>query len=198
MIRLVAVSVVSIGALAAAASGDRVAASIAQREQATVPADPLEQLVVPADRLPPACALAPRSVELGNGRVRIFWSLPKNPWIGTDRSVLASIRGGMWGPPLMPDGPPLSPVEMQRFRLRSADGVEAGYAAFYYSKPHEESFRVDALRFGAATDMDEAAPRDHLEDRRIRIGRIVVMVFGYENPGDCHSAVVNYLKSLAR
>jgi hypothetical protein len=182
MMRSVVASVALIGAFAAAAS-----------------VDPLERLTVPADRLPQGCALAPRSETSDNGRVRA-WRLPfaKNPWIGTDRSFLASIRSLMWSPPLMPDGPPLSPVEAQRYSRRSADGLEAGYIAFYYSKAHQESLTVYAVRVEDAADIDEVAPRDHLEAQRIRIGRTVAMVFGGENPGDCLTAVSRYVRSLAR
>ena len=87
---------------------------------------------------------------------------------------------------------------MRRYSRRSADGLDGGYTAFYHSKPHEESFSVYAVRVADAADMDEVAPRDHLEAQRIRIGRIVAMVFGRENPGDCLTAVNRYLRSLAR
>jgi hypothetical protein len=198
MIRFVMISVAVIAVSAAATGVPGGATSIGWHEQAVVPADRLQDLTVPADRLPAGCELAPQSVPLANQRVMVLWNLPvsSNPWIGKDRSLLASIRGRMWGPPLMPDGPPLSRVELQRYNLRSADGLEAGYAAFYYSKPHEESFSVYAVRVDGAADMDEVAPRDHLEGQRIRIGRTVATVLGTANPGDCRTTVETYLRSV--
>jgi hypothetical protein len=46
-------------------------------------------------------------------------------------AVIAAIRERMEPPADVPDGPPLSPVERARFRLRLADGVESAYAAVY-------------------------------------------------------------------
>src|SRR5687768_15642469 len=96
----------------------------------------LQQLTVPAERLPAGCTLSPapaQSIDGQHVRGGLWAGLPisRNPWVGTDRQIIASIRERVDPPSELPDGPPLSRAELARARLRLADGVEAGYAAVY-------------------------------------------------------------------
>ncbi|PYR46655.1 MAG: hypothetical protein DMF95_18100 [Acidobacteria bacterium] len=78
----------------------------------------MRDLTLPAERLPVGCALSPApSVHLDGSRVRYgLWSgFPANPWIGTDRRLMASIRELVDGPATIPDGPPLDAKELPRY-----------------------------------------------------------------------------------
>jgi hypothetical protein len=97
---------------------------------------PLADLTVPADRLPTGCGLSPSpSMRTGDNTMRAgSWAglpISSNPWIGTDRAIVASIVERAVDPPRIPDGPPPTPRESARFRLRLADDVEEAYAAVY-------------------------------------------------------------------
>src|SRR5882672_3247699 len=70
----------------------------------------MRDLTLPAERLPVGCALSPApSVRLDGSRVRsgLWAEFPTNPWIGTDRRLMSSIRELIEGPAAVPDGPPL-------------------------------------------------------------------------------------------
>src|SRR5437867_1306584 len=78
----------------------------------------MRDLTLPAERLPVGCALSSApSVHLDGNRVRYgLWSgFPANPWIGTDRRLMASIRELVDGPATIPDGPPLDAKELPRY-----------------------------------------------------------------------------------
>jgi hypothetical protein len=163
----------------------------------------LRELTVPADHLPSGCALSPKpSVHLDGNRIRTgLWAgLPTNPWIGTDPLQIASIRELM-DPPMLPDGPPLTPHDAALFRLRLADGIEEGYGAVYLpSGSNGALITVFALRFpsddSAAELWRQAMHRTTRARSLFAIGSIVVLVFG-EN-GACLQAVATYLESLSR
>jgi len=90
----------------------------------------MRDLTLPAERLPVGCALSPApSVHLDGSRVRYgLWSgFPANPWIGTDRRLMASIRELVDGLATIPDGPPLDAKELPRYLGQLADGVEEAY-----------------------------------------------------------------------
>ena len=97
----------------------------------------LERLTVPADRLPVGCALPqpPSSIGADGKSVRGgLWgglSITTNPWSGTDPSIVSWIRVLADPPRRAVDGPPMSPAELARARLRLADDVEWAYAAVY-------------------------------------------------------------------
>jgi hypothetical protein len=95
----------------------------------------LRELTVPAAQLPEECRLVDAPSRTADGEVRGgLWAglrISSNPWMGSDPAVIAAIRERMEPPADVPDGPPLSPVERARFRLRLADGVESAYAAVY-------------------------------------------------------------------
>jgi len=115
----------------------------------------INDLTVPPDRLPAGCTLSPSdSVRLDGNRIRggLWAGLPitSNPWTGTDRPIVASIRERMGGPPLEPDGPPLDRPAASRYRLLLADGVEEVYAAIYLMQSDSTPIVVYASRFTAS------------------------------------------------
>jgi hypothetical protein len=160
----------------------------------------MRDLTVPADRLPAGCTLSPApSVRDGNRVTSGLWAgFPANPWIGTDRQRLASIRELIDGPAALPDGPPLDTRQLAGYRLQLADGVEEGYGAVYRHADAVAMTIVHAARF--APGQQPSARRDFSHTRPSRnpgiitIGQIVALVSG---DGACFQAVASHLKSLA-
>src|SRR5262245_35334242 len=75
-----------------------------------------------ATGLPGECDLssAPSRRLDGNRFQSGLWGglpITTNPWSGTDAKIIASIRERMYGPPRMPDGPPLDRRAAARFFL---------------------------------------------------------------------------------
>jgi hypothetical protein len=158
----------------------------------------MNDLMVPQDRLPVGCTLSPTaSVHLDGNRVRAGLRaglpIPSNPWIGTDRLIIASIRERMDGPPLVPDGPPLDRRAASSYRLLLADGVEEAYAAIYLMQSDQKLIVVYALRFTATKR--PLYPSRAAFNHRFEIGSIDAVVSG--DGGQCSLAVEAYLKSLA-
>ena len=77
----------------------------------SVPSRPIkmEDLTVPKERLPVGCGLSPAAYVVEGNRVRgRLWAgleVPTNPWTGTERRVIASIREHTDGPSLVPERP---------------------------------------------------------------------------------------------
>ena len=160
------------------------------------PAPPLLDLLVPTDRLPSNCALAPRTISVDGTRVRTLWSFPvsQNPWRGTEPSVLAEIRTRMGGrSPMVPDGPPPTRRESRRYVLAMAEGIEEGFAAFYYAQGDEVVVPVYAVR---ARDLstDWVAPGSN----RFRVSTLGDVVVGVVGDNACADAVQRHIDSLAR
>jgi hypothetical protein len=158
----------------------------------------MNDLTVPQDRLPAGCTLSPTdSVHLDGNRIRGgLWAglpIPSNPWTGTDRPIIASIRERMDGPPVQPDGPPLDRRAASSYRLLLADGVEEAYAAIYLMQSDPTLIVVYASRFAATRRpfYHSRAASNH----RFEIGSIDAVVSG--DGGQCSLAVEAYLKSLA-
>src|SRR5712691_1805294 len=104
-----------------------VATTVSASQTASPPIVTMRDLTLPEERLPVGCALSPApSVHLDGSRVRFgLWAgFPTNPWIGTDRRLMASIRELVDGPAAAPDGPPLDARELSRYLGQLADGVE--------------------------------------------------------------------------
>jgi hypothetical protein len=153
----------------------------------------VKDLTVPKKRLPAGCGLVPaRSIHLGGNQVQYgLWAglpIPTNPWSGTDRIAIASIRERMDGPALVPDGPPPTAREISRYRSQLANGVDEGYAAIY-----TPSVVLYALRF-VATERP-FYPSHTASNHRFEIGPLDVVVSS--DGGPCSQAVEAYLKSLA-
>jgi hypothetical protein len=109
----------------------------------------MQVLTVPAERLPAACTLSPApSIRVDDSTVRsgLWAEFPTNPWIGTDRRLIVSIRQMIDGPYSVPDGPPLDPKPTTRYLSQLADGVEEAYGAVY-AQSDAGLITVRALRF---------------------------------------------------
>jgi hypothetical protein len=161
----------------------------------------MQELTVPADRLPAGCVLSPaQSVRLDGNQVRsgLWAEFPSNPWTGTDRGRIISIRQIIEGPAKVPDGPPPGSKELSRYLGQLADGVEQAYGAVYLD-PGENLIVVRALRFTAAEKRMAAAelpsPRRAAAALRVDIGSIAAVVAGHE--GACRQAIGVYLRSLS-
>ena len=181
--------------------------SVAVTVSESQPAPPhivsVRDLTVPAERLPIACTLSPApSVQLDGGRVRsgLRAGFPTNPWIGTDRRLVASIRELVDGPAAVPDGPPLDAKQLSRYLGQLADGVEEAYGAVYMQSD-AELITVRAVKFAPG---EKPPTTRYASDRRVAgtpalirvaIGPIVAIVTG---DGDCFQAVGAYLQSLAK
>jgi len=156
----------------------------------------LSDLTVPAERRPADCGLADQLEAAITGR-------PKpNPWIGTDRSILASLRQKVDGVPrtLLPDLPPMPREEPGR-RLQLADGVEEGYAATYEWAVPASATRVvvfvRAVRFTETPAPILDFPTPHPPTYApFDLGRVRIAVDGGSNP--CARAIDTYLRGLAK
>ena len=179
-----------------------VATTVTSSETAFPRTVSMRDLTVPAERLPEGCVLSPApSVQLDSGRVRFgLWAgFPTNPWIGTDRRLVASIREHIEGPVAVPDGPPLDAKELARYLGQLADGVEEAYGAVYMQSD-AGLITVSAMRLApgekpsARAHFSDTAASRHPGMIRVAIGPIVAIVTG---DGECFQAVGAYLKSLA-
>jgi len=179
----------------------------------------MQDLTVPKDRLPDGCGLKviePSHREIvatlpdGSQRVRFIGPTPSmqpigviaNPWIGTDRRILAGLRQDIdgYGPLRLPDAPPMTSGEASALWQRFADGVEEGYAATYAQSGVMRDIGVRAVRFAHAPDAQFDLPTDkHSAAASVQvvdIGSIRASLVG--NGGACQTAIATYLKSLAK
>lgn len=159
----------------------------------------IEELTVPVDHLPPGCALTPApSISIDGNRVRFgLWAgFPANPWIGTDRRLMAEIRDRVDPPAALPDGPPLDARELSRYRAQLADGLEQGYGAVYSDAA--QLVIVQAVKFAptepASVLASGRARVSNSSEVRVQIGRIAAIITG---GGACSRAVGAYLATLA-
>jgi hypothetical protein len=216
------------------------------------PAVTLQDLTVPSDRLPAGCRLKvndppkqepapePSRQEIGytaagrpttltvtreTPRVATDAGIATNPWIGTDRRILARLHQSVDGdgptglPMRLPDAPPLSAREQAALSLRFADGVDEGYAATY-AQTGGSDLQVVAVRLESIpaspvpppTDQPQrriiemgpigtgaspmAQPADPAHRQVIAIGPIRVALLGGARP--CGTAVSTYLTSLGK
>jgi hypothetical protein len=167
----------------------------------TLPPRPvmMRDLTVPVERLPAGCALASTpSVPVDGNRIRFgLWAgFPTNPWIGTDRQQVISIREFI-DPPTraLPDGPPPDARALARYREQFANGVEEAYGAVYM-QADADVVTVRGIRFapGKQTSALGTGVSRNAERIRVEIGSIVAVVTGN---GACFQTVGAYLKSLA-
>ena len=160
----------------------------------------LADLTVPADRLPDGCGLSPSpSIRIGDSQVRggLWAGLPitRNPWIGTDRAIIASIHERVIDPPPIPDGPPPTKNELARFRLRLADGVEEAYVAVY-AGGGPSLVTVNALRYADASQLPSSPGSGRLRPGALRFtGRTALAVSGDDDA--CLQAVVAHVRQVA-
>jgi hypothetical protein len=159
----------------------------------------IRQLTVPPVQLPAGCTLAPAPSErLDEGRVRIgLWAgFPANPWSGSDRRVIASMRQAVTGGSLPgePDGPPMNDAERARYANRAADGVDEGYGAVYQQQDGA-LIVVRALRYEPASVPIVETPAGPGQ-RRVVIGAVLAVASGPSGP--CFDAVQQHLGALSK
>jgi len=186
--------------LVAIASG--MSLSIAQ--QSYTPLIEVQALTVPAWRLPQDCAISPRSVLTTDNTRPANWAglkIPTNPWNGSDKPLLATIRERTGGTAQPPDGPPLTTRQAASYRLHLADGIEEGYVAVYAPTQDPQSSRlvvVYALRFSeGAQPSDSSATTETTSSSQIArmwVGRTLVVVHSHNEP--CFRAIGSHLQSL--
>jgi hypothetical protein len=159
----------------------------------------MQNLTVPGTALPTGCGLSPAAFVVDGNRVTggLWAGLPisTNPWTGTARPVVASIRERMDGPIPAPDAPPVDRNAAARYRRQLTDGVEEAYAAVYGAQSDPNPVVVLALRFAPAEKPFYPLSDRRPSDRRIEIGQLHAVVSG--NGGESSQAVEAYLKSLA-
>ena len=141
----------------------------------------LQEMTVPADRLPQGCSLAAHGPR---------------PWHGSDEPMLGRIREQFGTRIPMPDGPPASRGEIVRYYVQLADGIEEGYSAFYQDQS-PNLIQVVALRF-ARSDAAEAWPSRSVRraTQRIAYGPLVIVVASGESA--CGHAIADYLTGLGK
>jgi hypothetical protein len=155
----------------------------------------LQDLTVANTKLPNGCALAtaPRGL-----------ATQSNPWLGTNRNVLAQIREHMYGPlPLGPDGPPLNRRSANAFVRHSVDDVSEGYAAFYQGTG-DEGVAVYALTFADTDSLNDPsvtpAPYPKANKDRVvswlTLGQTRILIVG--NPGQCADVIQANVRSLMK
>jgi hypothetical protein len=174
----------------------------------------MQDLTMAQDRLPGGCSLktiepAHQEVvatpEPGRQKISFIGPTPSmqppgiaaNPWMGTDRKILAWLRGGIDGPRL---GPPDAWwfSESPAVALQRANGVEEGYAATY-AQSGSRDLGVWAVRFALAPETHLDFPQNTHSTRPatvITMGLIRVALFG--DGGACSTAVETYLRSLGK
>jgi hypothetical protein len=164
----------------------------------------LQELTVPKLRLPAACSLKVsepprREINPVTGGVIIradadWLQLGTNPWIGTDRWVLAEIRQRIDRPFPLPDAPPLTATQVAALY---ADGIDEGYAATYTQSRGREIVLL-AERFAKKRPgfsmIGGGANAQNLV--RIEIGAIRAVLDGDDGP--CSKVIVEYLEALGR
>ena len=164
----------------------------------------LNALTVPEDRLPEGCRLKlPPPAPAGGRGSRVVSAQPPpfsaNPWLGTDRRPVATIRQILEGPPRVPDGPPLDQRQAARYFLRFADGIVDAYRATYQWSD-ESDVDVYAVRF-EGEDLVRELPRERASSRggvtsRVVIGPAVALVSARGGVNRCFEAVRAYIQSL--
>ena len=167
----------------------------------------LSALTVPSEALPGGCALqqpAPRP-ESGSSpegtlvRSEEWPSFPTNPWLGSDRKLVAEVRKAIDGTPRLPDGPPLGSRDAAAFLLKLADNVVEAYRAAYVSTGGSQ-VAVWAVRFNDDTLATPEPlwgtmnPPRGFRDRVVRGATVVLVTAPSSNA--CARAVDAHIRSL--
>jgi hypothetical protein len=173
-----------------------IAVAVGAAQRGPAPEVTLRALTVPAERLPPGCALSP-TAAVRAALAPAVSPIRENPWVGTDAPVRAMIRERIDGPVVTPDPPGLTRKELATFRLHLADGVDEAYAAVY-TQAESRPVVVYAMKLDDAARTVNSASDDGTVGNpgiiRVTLGSIVAMATG--DGGSCFQAVAAHLKSL--
>ena len=144
----------------------------------------MQELTVPPDRLTEGCRLKAADHTV----------MKTNPWIGSDRQMLATLRQHIDGQWLrVPDAPPTL-ADAAALRAQLTKGIEEGYSAVY-AQSRAPDLRVEAVRFTTPQEQTDFYER-RLNVMRINIGTIQLVLFGDQGP--CSTAIETYLNGLRR
>lgn len=161
----------------------------------------MQDLTVPEERLPAGCGVSPATSVVQGNRVRgDLWAglqIPTNPWTGTDRNLMASIRERMYGQPLVPDAP-LTKKDASGYSLKLAEGLEEAYAAIY-NQSEPALIVVYALRPAVIENpfaFDHPSNKSGSNGSRFEIGSVAIFISG--DSGPCFQAIEAHLKSLGK
>jgi hypothetical protein len=163
----------------------------------------LGDLTVANEQLPGGCKLAASpTLRLDDTRVidGLWGGLPirSNPWIGSDRAVLAQIRTHMYGPGRLPDAPP-DRRTAAAYDGQLVDNVSEGYAAFYRDSG-PEGIAVYALTFTSNEPLRDPSTNPQTSKDRlvswITLGQTHILVVG--DNGRCSDVIHANVQSLAR
>ncbi len=167
----------------------------------------LNALTVPSEALPSGCALQqpgprPESGSSAEGTVvrsEEWPSFPTNPWLGTDRKLVAEVRKAIDPTPRLPDGPPLGSRDAAAFLLKLADNVVEAYRANYVAAGGSQ-VAVWAVRFNDDTLAKPEPlwgtmnPPRGFRDRLVRGATVVLVAAPSSNA--CARAVDAHIRSL--
>ena len=178
------------------ASGVRTESISAASQNTPAKAVAMQDLTVPENQLPTGCRLKVIDSSRRGPIIRMSaqpFSIAGNPWTGTDRRILATLRQHLdgYGMVRLPDGPPLTNSEASAMLLKFADGVEEGYVATY-TQTDSRDLSVWAVRF-------TPGERDRHSSQTVRaidIGPIRAALVG--DASACSTAVETHLRSLGR
>lgn len=178
---------------------------------AQTPVD-LQTLTVPAERLPAGCALRPDApadpqpaVVQADGALRVrtsrtvAFSAPENPWSGSDRRTVVTLRRLIEPSPELPDAPPLTMAERSELERRWVEHVTDGYWALYESP--EGAVEVVAIAFddpklaAASPSVRDQQHTPSATSARILLNNVVVALRGASS-GACFEAVAAHVRSL--
>jgi hypothetical protein len=124
--------------------------------------------------------------------------IPSNPWVGSDRTIVASIRERLGEVPPEPDGPPLLGAQAAASRLKMADGIREAYVAIYQ---HRESggltvvYGLDFEQAGDAPALWQAIAPRHPETIGTTAAHVVAVVSGQRD--ECAEAVAAHLRTIS-
>ena len=161
----------------------------------------LARLTVPAASQPLICRLAPSPVEppqpKAGDHIRIgLWSgmpISTNPYLGADLVVAIEVRERILPPQRLPDGPPLSRADLQRFRARAAADVVESYVAAYVDSAFQVT-TVYGLRL-RASQQPPAGSKMRNELLRWAGPDVFVVVAG---TGFCVDSVLNHVETTIK
>ena len=146
--------------------------------------------------LPPGCTLIqsrlePLTIGLTVPNIRV----PSNPWIGSERSLVAAVREAIYGAPRVPDTPLMTTSTLREFFLHLADGVEEAYVSVYERSGFNRVF-IYGLRFAVGSKLPPRpiGPATPPILTWIESDRIVAVVQG--DADKCSQALASHVKAL--
>ena len=155
----------------------------------------LSSVVIVTDGLPQGCHLPPR-VAVNEDAVTITGaSIPENPWVGSDSTVISGILQIVDPPLSVPDGPPPDPRTLRLLSLQYARKISEGAMAIYDSG--NGLISLYALKYRDSADMppSSSVQTNKPDTFEVRYGAVRIMMLG--NGTECSLAIAKHVKSMA-